>query len=308
MKKSVILLLIILVACEEIENCADDPSAFTRDICWTIQAKETKDVNLCLNIETFSEVCVGNVAAALNQPELCEKHAKREIATCMRIFKKELLQTKIDKCTTMKELDAQVCINALAIENNEANICAYSVDKINCALNFADEKGSPEAILANTVAGQERDLALATYASITLDTSAWNLIQDNRVHDSSVIYAPAIAYVKNGKVPITTYCESQLKGDYVYYGTETVEEEFLRNKNICHTVVAAVESAAKDEDLCGLRLSLNIQSNLPEDLEEKQDDAVKNCQKLFDKLQAAEKLENTQDFEKRLALLNKLQE
>lgn len=163
----------------------------------------------------------------------------------------------VSSCESLNNIEAQICYINQAINSNDVGICNQAPIPDACALNLAHELEDPQPILDFKEAGLDRDLLLASYSTMTLDPSAWELIEDNRIHDGAVIQMPAIAYARLKKAPVDDYCEN-LRGGYEYdpgQGGMLPSDEILSNKNLCETVVAAMNELVHGGDDCNTRLS-----------------------------------------------------
>jgi hypothetical protein len=194
-------------------------------------------------------------------------------------------------CESLSDAEAQICYTNQAIGSNDVGICNQAPIPDGCALNLAHELEDPQPILDFKESGIDRDILLGAYSTMTLDPSAWSLIEDNRIHDGSVIMLPGAAYGRLNKAPVDDYCDN-LRGGYEYdpMSGQLPDEEILSNKNLCEMTVAAMNELVSGGDDCTTRLSSLQQEYIGQDHSKDCKDLVSKAREMEKRIAEAENL------------------
>ena len=310
----VIGLVLFLAACSESQNCdeLEDSFIFGKDDCWADQAKDAKDPSICANkvsgsINKFTcfaavasaagdvtmcakylpeanehDVCVIAVAKAKGDVNICAqslKDKKGRMDQCARDVNGAKVSAKVEACKKQSQPD--LCIINVAKEFKDGNICVFTSleSKGICAVSVADELGNTKPILDNFVAGDERDLLLATYTIASLNDDGLKLIQNPRTYDGALIMVNIVAYVEEKVVAPPAYCD-HLKGGYE---GEYADADFTINKNLCEGIVAAFNELKDGGDACNAMLPARITDE--DDLAS----AKEHCASFVSKIRSVEK-------------------
>lgn len=155
-------------------------------------------------------------------------------------------------------LERQGCYNRIAEESRDYRDCFQSPIIRNCIVNLAVETQDPSPILSVTEGGgpsviesSERDRLLQQYVPLALDGGALELIEDNKIHDETMILLLPSIFSNLGLVPKDEYCD-ELRLGYEYddrYGT-TIEEDEKHMYNSCLAYGAALRQIRDGGEEC----------------------------------------------------------
>ncbi len=168
----------------------------------------------------------------------------------------------------VSDVERQACYDRLAQDSGDYRKCFGAPLVDGCVINLAVETRNPKPIFDLTREGgasvygpQDRDWLLYSYIRLSNDFSPLGEIQDNRMHDNTLMKSLESAYARTGYAPKTTYCD-RMRGGYAYDDSINVniplESEIIAEKNRCQAYVAAIRQMKYGNNECGGQLPARI--------------------------------------------------